>query len=295
MKKLLSLTLPLLFFAFCVEFTSCVPTRKLKQALSKIDTLKQDSSSTHANLNACNANVKQLLDEKKGLQNEKAGLIDEKTGLMKEKAGLLNEKAGLQNEKANIQNELYNLSTTSTMTIEDQAKRLKSLQSMIQAQKDALNGLKQTISDALINFKADELSVTVKDGNVYVSLEEKLLFKSGSADIDPKGKQALGKLATVLNNTNKDINVMIEGHTDILPIKSVKYEDNWALSSARALSIVRILTKDNGFDPSRIIGAARGEFHPVKTNDTPEGRASNRRTEIILSPNLTELFKLLNQ
>jgi chemotaxis protein MotB len=180
------------------------------------------------------------------------------------------------------------------MTISDQAKRLKNLQDLIQSQKDVLNKLRQTIADALINFKADELSVNVKDGNVYVSLEEKLLFKSGSSDVDPKGKQALAKLATVLNNT-KDINVMIEGHTDNVPIKSTKFEDNWALSTTRALSIVRILTVENGFDSHRIIASGRGEFYPVKSNQTPEGRGSNRRTEIILSPNLSELFKLLNQ
>lgn len=260
--------------------SACVPTRQLKSAQSKIDKLKRDSSLTHNYLDACNLAVNTLQNEKKGLQNEKTGLQNDKTGL--------------QNDNFNIQNDLYNLSTTSSMTIADQAKRLKSLQNLIQAQKDALGKLKQSIADALVNFKADEINVTIKDGNVYVSLEEKLLFQSGSAVVDPKGVQALNKLAEVVKNT-KDINMMIEGHTDNVPIKNAKFEDNWALSTGRALSIVRILTMTDSLDAKRIIASGRGQFYPLKTNETVQGRASNRRTEIILSPNLSELFKLLDQ
>jgi chemotaxis protein MotB len=180
------------------------------------------------------------------------------------------------------------------MTIADQAKRLKNLQDIIQSQRDVMTNLKNSIADALMNYKTDELSVYIKDGNVYVSLEEKLLFKSGSDMVNPKGKEALKSLANVLNST-KDITVMIEGHTDNVPIKTNLFEDNWDLSTARATSIVRILTKDYGFDSNRITASGRGEFHPVKTNETTEGRASNRRTEIILSPDLNELYKLLYQ
>jgi chemotaxis protein MotB len=180
------------------------------------------------------------------------------------------------------------------LTIADQAKRLKNLQDLIQAQKDVMNKLKKNISDALINFKADELSVYIKDGKVYVSLQEKLLFKSGSAVVDPKGKEALGTLAAVLIST-PNINIMIEGHTDTIPIKSAQFQDNWALSTARATSIVRILTTDYIVNPHSIIASGRGEFYPVQSNATPDGRAVNRRTEIILSPNLNELFRLLDQ
>jgi chemotaxis protein MotB len=180
------------------------------------------------------------------------------------------------------------------MTITDQSKRLKTLQDIIQAQIDVMARLKNSIADALKGYKSDELSVYIKDGNVYVALQEKLLFKSGSDVVDPKGKEALKSLARVLNNT-KDINVMIEGHTDSIPIKTAMFKDNWDLSTARATSIVRILTKDNGFNPTRITASGRGEFHPVKTNETDEGRSGNRRTEIILSPDLNEIYKLLYQ
>jgi chemotaxis protein MotB len=165
---------------------------------------------------------------------------------------------------------------------------------MIQSQKDIMSKLKNSISDALMNYKNDELSVYIKDGNVYVSLEEKLLFKSGSDVIDPKGKEALSSLAKVLNST-KDITVMIEGHTDNVPIKTNMFKDNWDLSTARATSILRILTKDYNFDSNRITASGRGEFHPVKSNETVEGRAGNRRTEIILAPDLKELYHLLYQ
>jgi len=231
---------------------------------AKFDKLQKDNANTLSQLNECNAQVKNLKEEK----------------------------ASLQNENASVQNDLKALSAQSNMTIADQAKRLKNLQEMIQAQKDVMTNLKNSIADALMKYKADELSVYIKDGNVYVSLEEKLLFKSGSDVVNPQGKEALKTLAQVLNST-KDITVLIEGHTDNVPIKTNQFKDNWDLSAARATSIVRILTKDYGFDTNRITASGRGEFHPVKTNETAEGRAGNRRTEVILSPDLNELYKLL--
>ncbi|BBE16050.1 flagellar motor rotation protein MotB [Aquipluma nitroreducens] len=207
---------------------------------------------------------------------------------------MLNDKTSLQNENMSVAYDLKELSTQSKMTIADQARRLKSLQLIIQAQKDVMSKLKNSIADALMNYQTDELSIYIKDGSVYVSLQEKLLFKSGSDVVDPKGKEALKSLAQVLKNTN-DISVLIEGHTDNIPIKTKLFQDNWDLSTARATSIVRILTTDNGFDPNRITASGKSEFHPVKANDTVEGRAGNRRTEVILSPDLKELNKLLDQ
>jgi chemotaxis protein MotB len=147
------------------------------------------------------------------------------------------------------------------------------------------------MTDALVNFRPEELTVSIKNGKVYVSLQESLLFPSGSAAVNPKGKEALGTLAQVLN-LNPDINVSIEGHTDSIPMKG-KFEDNWALSVGRATSIVRILTDTYKVDPTRVIASGRSKYEPVDVNETPEGRARNRRTEIILSPKLDELMKLL--
>ena len=249
-----------------LAITSCVSSKKFMASEAKVDKLQKDNAKTLGLLNDCNTQVKVLTDDKNSLKN--------------------------QNEL--VQSDLNALSTESKMTIADQAKRLKNFQNMIQAQKDVMNKLKSSISDALMNYKTDELSVYIKDGKVYVSLEEKLLFKSGSDVVDPKGKEALKTLANVLNST-KDITVMIEGHTDNVPIKTSVFKDNWALSTARATSIVRILTTDYGFDPTRITASGESQFHPVKSNETAEGRAGNRRTEIILSPDLNEIYKLLYQ
>jgi chemotaxis protein MotB len=244
---------------------SCGPSKKLVTSQAKVDKLQKDNASALSQLNACNTQVTNL-----NAAN-----------------------ASLQNQNDLTQDDLKSLAAESKLTIADQAKRLKTLQNMIQSQKDVMNKLKNSISDALLNYKTDELYVYIKDGNVYVSLEEKLLFKSGSDVVNPKGTEALKTLALVLNST-KDIMVMVEGHTDNVPIKTALFKDNWDLSTARATSILRILTKDNGFDPNRITASGRGEFHPAKTNETAEGRASNRRTEIILSPDLKELYNLLS-
>jgi chemotaxis protein MotB len=148
------------------------------------------------------------------------------------------------------------------------------------------------MAEALVGFNSNELTVSIKNGKVYVSLQENLLFPSGSAKVNPKGVQALGKLAAVLN-ANPDINVEIAGHTDSVPIRSNLYPDNWALSTARAVSIVRVLVKDYQVDPVRLIASGHSQYDPVQTNSTPEGRMQNRRTDIILSPKLDELYKLL--
>ena len=255
------------------SFISCGPGKKLTSSRAKVENLKKDSIHTHDQLNECNQLVANLNDEK---------------------ATLKNDNSSLKNENQSVANDLKTLSTQSKMTIADQARRLKSLQELIQSQKDRMDNLKNSIADALMNYKTDELTVYQKEGNVYVSLQEKLLFKSGSDVVDSKGKEALKTLSQVLNNT-KDITVLIEGHTDNIPIKTKLIEDNWDLSTARATSIVRIITIDYGFDPSRITASGRSQFHPVKSNDTLEARASNRRTEIILSPNMKDLYNLIYQ
>jgi chemotaxis protein MotB len=253
----------------CLFISSCVSKGKFLASESRVHGLQGDSATTHRQLNDCNAQVKKLQDDKSALEAQNA------------------------NSQSDLR-DLQNASSKSKMTIAEQAKRLKDLQDLIQSQRDVMNRLRKSIADALVNFKPDELSVYIKDGNVYVSLQEKLLFKSGSAVVDPKGKEALGTLASVLNVT-PDVTVNIEGHTDTVPIKNEKFQDNWALSVGRATSIVRILTKDYGVDAHRITASGRGEFHPVQSNETTDGRTFNRRTEIILSPNLTELYKLLGQ
>lgn len=179
----------------------------------------------------------------------------------------------------------------SQQQIADQQRRLEQLQSLIDQQKKNREELRKKISDALISFNSEELTVTTKNGKVYVSLQENLLFPSGSAVVNPKGVQALGKLAEVLN-LNPDINIEIEGHTNSIPMKG-RYSDNWELSTARSTAIVRILTSNYKVDPIRVKAAGRSKYEPVDVNFTAQGRAKNRRTEIILSPKLDELMRLV--
>lgn len=258
--------------------TSCVPTRKLRASEARVVELQSDSVIASSRIVDYNAKVNNLISENTQIKEQNASVMDQNSNL--------------RNEKAAVQNDLTVLTAESKNTLDYQADRLKTLQDIIQSQMDIMSKLKNSIANALMNYDSDELYVYTKDGNVYVSLEEKLLFKSGSDVVDPKGKEALKTLAQVLKNT-KDIKVLIEGHTDNVPIKTTKFKDNWDLSTARANSIVRILTVENGFDSNRITASGKGEFHPVKPNDTTEGRASNRRTEVILSPNLQEIYALL--
>lgn len=174
----------------------------------------------------------------------------------------------------------------------EREKTLYQLKKDIAYRDSVTNRLNNILRNALLGFKSDELSVEIKNGKVYVSLSEKLLFKSGSAAVEDKGIEAIKVLADVLNK-NPDIDILVEGHTDNLPIKTPLYKDNWDLSAARAISIVRILTVEYKIVPTRLTASGRGEFSPKAINSTAEGRAANRRTEIILSPKLEEIMKLL--
>ena len=169
---------------------------------------------------------------------------------------------------------------------------INKLQAEVDAQNARLQSLLNSVKDALLGFSSDELTVTEKNGKIYVAMSDKLLFESGSAQVNKQGKEALGKLAEVLKKQH-DIDVFIEGHTDNKPIKTVQFKDNWDLSVVRATSVVRILTKDYGVNPLQILPCGRGEFMPVDNNESVEGRAHNRRTEIIMAPKLDKLMYIL--
>ena len=250
---------------------SCVSKRKYLDAQVNLRYLRSDSM--------------RLANENKQLEQKKQALNAQYTILQQQ----MDSASKDAQSKINLQQD--QLSQREKM-IAAQQKDLEALQALINQQKEFTTQLRKKMTDALIKFKSDELTVSIKNGKVYVSLQESLLFKSGSAEVNPKGKEALASLALALN-TNTDINVEIEGHTDSLPIK-VRYEDNWALSVARSSSIVRILANEYAVNPIRIKASGRSQFEPLETNTTPEGRAKNRRTEIILSPKLDELYKLIN-
>ena len=232
-----------------------------------------------------NNDIQNLEKRYDNLTNDKLSQSEQFSAALKKKSDELMKKSDELKQKSD---ELI----TKEKLLAERGKALNELTKEVAHQDSITNRLNKILHDALLGFKSDELSVYIKNGKVYVSLSDKLLFKSGSAAVETKGIEALKVLAGVLNK-NTDIDILVEGHTDNIPIKTVLYHDNWDLSAARAISIVRILTDEYNIAPTRLTASGKGEFFPRATNSTPEGRAGNRRTEIILSPKLDELMKLL--
>ena len=185
------------------------------------------------------------------------------------------------------------LNDSLSTSLAEREKKVIELEQILANKDKAVQDLKNRITNALLNFKENDLTVKVKNGKVYVSLAEQLLFGSGSIDVDAKGVTALQQLAKALKD-QKDINITVEGHTDNVPIskRSQYMNDNWDLSVMRATSIAKILTKA-GVPSKQITASGKGEFSPLTPNDTPQNKQKNRRTEIIVTPNLDELFKIL--
>ncbi|RSK41783.1 OmpA/MotB family protein [Mangrovimonas spongiae] len=178
--------------------------------------------------------------------------------------------------------------------LEERSNRVAELESVIAAKDQAMTKLKDAISSALTDFEGKGLTVEQRDGKVYVSMENKLLFQSGSWAVGGKGTQAVKQLGTVLAD-NPDIAILIEGHTDNVPYSGRgQLTSNWDLSTKRATAIVNILRDNPNINPSNLTAAGRGEFAPIASNETSEGRAKNRRIEVILTPKLDEVSKLLN-
>ena len=223
----------------------------------------------------------QLLQQTRSeLQNKEDELRALETRLNKEKGNI---------EAMKIQNELKE------KELAEKNAKVAELQAVLNAKDSVMKALRAKISDALKSFEGDGLTINMKDGNVYVSLDEKLLFKSGSWNVDTKGVQALKNLAEVLEK-NPDINILIEGHTDDIPYGgSGNIQDNWDLSTKRATAIVKIILSNSNIDPTRLTAAGRGQYLPIDEHNTTEARAKNRRTEIILTPNLSELYNIVNQ
>lgn len=230
-----------------------------------------------------NKQLQQLNDE---LENQLNSL---KAGSSAEIARLLEK---LQETQSDLQKR-EDILRSAQSELEQRTQRLKELEIALQQKDEAVKQLRQKVMDALLGFNNKGLTIQEKNGKVYVSLDEQLLFKTGQWDVDPKGQQALGSLAEVLGQ-NPDINVLVEGHTDDVPMRGTgMVKDNWDLSVMRATAVTRILLKNKGIEPRRITSAGRGEFFPIDEAKTPEARQKNRRTEIILTPRLDEIFKIL--
>ncbi len=248
-------------------------TAELSVIKAGYDSLKDVHGELKAQYDVLLTNNRQLLasasDEKKELMTQLAvqqGELDDK----RQQLGLLEEQLN-----------------TKEKDIADRETRIAALTDQLNAQKQSLQALKEGLNQALRGFSASDLTVVERNGKIYVSMSQKLLFASGSKIIDQKGKEALAKLAEVLA-ASSDIDILVEGHTDT----DGTADFNWDLSVARATAVVKELTA-HGVDPKHLTAAGRAFYVPVASNDTEEGKAKNRRTEIILSPKLDQLYQML--
>ncbi|MDI1356357.1 MAG: OmpA family protein [bacterium] len=267
--------------------------KRFKTVISERDQLCGTVKLREEEIGRQKARIDELSVQKSELITKSQTLENENTDLMNKYNDLINENLSQANkyDKA-LQAKSEELNAKEKL-LSEREKALKELREKLSRQDSITKRLNDIIRNALLGFNSDELSVEVKDGKVYVSMSDKLLFKSGSATIETKGKDALKLLSDVLSK-NSDIDILVEGHTDSIPIKTAVYKDNWDLSVVRATSIVRILTEDYKIPATRVVASGRGEYFPKASNETAEGRAKNRRTEIILSPKLDEIMKLIN-
>ncbi|HPW62592.1 MAG TPA: OmpA family protein [Cyclobacteriaceae bacterium] len=307
-----------LFFIPLLLFSSCIVTKKkFDDVLAQKVKAEGELSDKTNQLEKANASIKELnetltklrqdtadLNQTYRATNQKlAGLNKEYDELNSYYKNLLTNSGKLNRDMAQQKDQLlaiqenlertHKLNDSLSNSLVEREKKVKELEQILANKDKAVKDLKDRISNALLNFKENDLTVKVKNGKVYVSLAEQLLFGSGSIEVDKKGVTALQQLAKAIKD-QKDIQIMIEGHTDNVPIskKSAYMQDNWDLSVMRATSITKILT-GAGVTPKQITAAGKGEFSPLAANDNAQNKQKNRRTEIIITPNLDELFKLL--
>ena len=268
---------------------SCVSSKKFKKSQADYAALQTQYTQSQGSLSACN-------DEKANLQRQKSSL---ETDI----ANLNNQIDFLKKNNTQALKQLEDLSVISSSQAESIKKSMENIgakDSYIQtlqqqiAHKDSLNmALVMNLKGAIGNMNDEDINIKVDKGVVYIDISDKLLFKTAKYDVTAQAKTVLGKVATVLKN-QPDIEFMVEGHTDNVEYKGGGLVlDNWDLSVKRATSVVRILQKEYGLDPAKMAAAGRGEYNPVSDNTTKEGRASNRRTRIVILPQLDQFFKLL--
>ena len=274
---------------------------KLDVLKEKNNRLKQDSLQRAKRITFYQREKQELQDKYEDLKETQEKLLK---GTSRETRELLSEvqntqeklqqkKDRLRKMEDNLKAKEQNLSQLKS-ELEQKSERLVELERILNQKDSLVKAIREKVSNALLGFKGEGLNVHKKNGKVYVSLDEKLLFPSGSTVIDQRGKQALKKLATVLER-NPDINIMVEGHTDNVPyISDEAIKDNWDLSVKRATAVVRILMNNSSIDGERIIAAGRSKYLPLQPNDSKEAKRKNRRTEIILTPKLGELLQILN-
>ena len=280
------------------SLSACVSTKKFKSSQQEYAKLQDRYKTLESENNICGEEKGILVRQKETLEREKALL----TARIKE---LQEQIAYLKDNNNQALKQLESLSVISTQQAESIKKSMDNLGikdayiQNIQRQmsyKDSLNmALVINLKGAIGNLEDGDINIKVDKGVVYVDISDKLLFKTGSYEITDRANEVLGKVAMVLKN-QPDLEFMVEGHTDGVPFNgSGIISDNWDLSAMRATTVVRLLQKKHGLDPARMVAAGRGEYRPVADNATKEGRAANRRTRIVVLPQLDQFFKLLEK
>lgn len=303
-----------------VLFSSCVSSKVYKDLEGKYADLQQengelseDLESTREkaaqDLQALQAQYETLVSERDQLQKDLEASREKYANLQKSYDALeANSSSAIAENSRRNRELLAELDEKETALLAEKerleqlekdlaarSQRVDELEGVIAAKDAKMNALKNSLSKALTNFEGKGLTVEQRDGKVYVSMENKLLFSSGSWAVGTEGREAVEQLGTVLAE-NPDIAVLIEGHTDNVPYNgSGALKDNWDLSTKRATAIVHILQENNRIDPENLTAAGRGEFSPIASNASPEGKAKNRRIEVILTPKLDEINKLLQE
>jgi chemotaxis protein MotB len=276
-------------------FFSCVSSKKFKKSQADYSELQTKYGQLQTTLNTCN-------DEKAELARQKSSLENDKTSLNDRIADLNKQIDFLKANNTTVLKQLQDLSVISSSQAENIKKSLDNIgakDAYIQdlqaamARKDSLNlALVMNLKGAVGNMEDQDINIKVDKGVVYIDISDKLLFKSGKYELTSQAKTVLGKVAAVLKN-QPDIEFMVEGHTDNVAYRSGVLLDNWDLSVKRATSVVRILQKDYGLDPKKMAASGRGEYNPVAENNSAENRAINRRTRIVILPQLDQFFQLL--
>lgn len=278
-----------------VSLFSCVSSKKFKTAQEDYAKLETQYKTSQSDLSECNTEKTTLAREKADLEKQQA-LLNTRLKELNDQVDYL---------KANNNAAIKQLEDMSVITASQAESIKKSMENIgakdayIQtlqqqmAHKDSLNmALVMNLKGAIGNLDDQDINIKVDKGVVYIDISDKLLFKTGKYDVTDNAKVVLGKVAMVLKN-QPDIEFMVEGHTDNVPYHGGVLLDNWDLSVKRATSVVRILQNQYGLDPAKMAAAGRGEYKPVMDNSTKEGKAANRRTRIVILPQLDQFFKLL--
>ncbi|SFG63590.1 OmpA/MotB family protein [Pedobacter insulae] len=282
--------LALSIFLLASIISSCVilSPKKYKALLAKQDSLNTGWTESQLKSESLEQLIARLRKDTTGLSSQLADL----------RAQYADMDANYNKLRSNSSSEINKLSGNLDKLSEDLKKReqrLKEVEEILRKRDEATNQLKAKLQEALLGFTKNGLTVEIKNGKVYVSLTDKLLFPSGSIIIDEKGKQALTQLANVLKQ-QPEINIAVEGHTDSQKINNLgQIKDNWDLSVLRSTSVVRFLTEEQRVESVRMTATGKGEFQPLGSNATAESRSKNRRIEIVLSPKLDELYDLIKK